>query len=674
MIELETQVVKIHLGDSKQATSYVYTLAEKIDASESELYMICELPLFNPAAADECQRIAEAIAGSLKRSYRKTVTKQTFENALGIINEELGKLVSMNKAHWLGKLNAVLAVKHGQSLSVTSTGKISGLLYREGNFAPIIEPSTPNHPLKTFENFSVGKLRLNDLLVLSTAQLFNHISVDRIKNILRRNELPDAAQEIISTMQDATGPEVACGTILALQVEPTAEPDEEVDLQTYQTGPLLMTSGTAANNQSDDNWLDRLKSIKSTATTIGKNIGSDLKEKIKRQKISNILKGNADTIGMVQNQFKRVSSQFQPAAIKGYSRQKKFFMISAAILLIALITNIAIAKYFKATRNEVPLTASVLESLDKLGNDANAAFLYGDEPKAVSLLSDLQQRLNDIGTIPADQRVSVDKIKAQAQGLRNKIDKVAEADVTTIGSLGNANHLIELPTYLATETNRTIVSYNRSSSSIQDNVLKSSEPITRSTFFKGNQAVIYNGSELLLWNFQTGIIGGAFSDMVPNQNSAAGLKVYSVNSRAYVIDKSQNRVISFAVTDKNFSKPTVSISNVPELSSASDLAIDGNIYITAGGTILKFNSGARQDFTPQVSRLSDNVKIVTQADFNNIYLLDIGNKRIVILNKNGELIKSLTSTQFNDLKDFTVDEKSKTMFILNNTALLKVSY
>ncbi len=111
MSELETQVVKIQLGDNKQATSYVYTLAETVEGSGAELFVICELPLFNPAASDECQRISEAIAASLRRSYRRPASSNTFENTLTIINEELGKLQSLGKTHWLGKLNSVIADK-----------------------------------------------------------------------------------------------------------------------------------------------------------------------------------------------------------------------------------------------------------------------------------------------------------------------------------------------------------------------------------------------------------------------------------------------------------------------------------------------------------------------------------------------------------------------------------
>lgn len=50
MTDLETQVVKIQLGDNRQSSSFVFTLAETIDTTETELYVISELPMFNPAA------------------------------------------------------------------------------------------------------------------------------------------------------------------------------------------------------------------------------------------------------------------------------------------------------------------------------------------------------------------------------------------------------------------------------------------------------------------------------------------------------------------------------------------------------------------------------------------------------------------------------------------------
>lgn len=668
MAELETQVVKIQLGDNKQATSYVYTLAETVDSSQAELYMICELPLFNPAAADECQRIAEAIAASLRRSYRRPSSANTFENALTDINEELGKLQNLGKTHWLGKLNAVIAVRSKTKLSVTSVGKISALLYRDNNFAPITEPGTPHHPLKTFENFSEGKIRLGDLLVLSTSQLFNHISIDRFKNILKRNDLPDTAQEVIATLQDVMGPEVACGTILAKQVAAgTLDAQEETDLGAYMAAPKIMS-----RNQSSD-WLDRLKKVGSTAAVISKNAGASFKETIKqRSKLTDAVKKNSDgALQVMQSQFKKVGKTLQPETIKSYSKQKKIFMIAAAILLAVVIANIAIAKYLDSKPKTVVIEQDKIIALEKLANDANAALLYGDESQAQRLLSDLENQLNNLGNIDEEQKGKIDEIRNTASTLRDKLNGVEQAQVETLGTLTNSDNLIVLPGYFATESNRTITSYNRNNKEVSTDALKISEPIVQSSFARGTDVVIFNGTELMLWDTKTGIVGGAFSDSVPSGDNVKGLTTY--NNRAYLLDRGGRKVMRYSIGDNSFSEPTTSITEVSDFANASDITIDGNIYIATNGTILKYNSGAKQDFNLGVSGLSGNTRLYTENGFTNLYVLDPGNQRIIVLSKDGAVIKTLNSSQFNDLKDFYVDEKGKAIYVLNNNQLLEVS-
>ncbi|QQS23299.1 hypothetical protein IPM19_01905 [bacterium] len=345
MTELETQVVKIQLGDNRQSSTFVYTLAETIDSIGTEIYVICELPMFNPAAKDECQRIAEAISGSLKRSYKRADGSNhtgIFEAALANINEELGKLVTLGKTHWLGKLNAAVAVKHAGVLSVSSVGKISALIYREGKFSSITDTSNSNsQPLKTFDQFSEGKLRLGDLFMLSTPELLNHISIDRIKTLLNKNDLPIAAQSIIEYLNDDMGPDVACGTIFALQVEAGTTSDEEVDLGQYLAGPIATSEIVR-----DKSWVPhKVKKAAATSLMIGKNFAADFKNKyVKKSYWQGMVSKSNQSVGVVQSTLKKTASKLQPSQISGYSRQKKFFLISAAILLIAFGTNLAIAR------------------------------------------------------------------------------------------------------------------------------------------------------------------------------------------------------------------------------------------------------------------------------------------------------------------------------------------
>lgn len=675
MTELETQVVKIQLGDNRQSTSFVFTLAETVDTTSTELYVICELPMFNPAAKDECQRIAEAITASLKRSYRKSYRASIFENALATINEELAKLITLGKTHWLGKLNSVVAVKHNNILSVSTVGKVSALLYRDGKFVSITEASNSNQPLKTFEQFSEGKLKLGDMFILSTPQLFNHISIDRIKTLIDKNDLPIAAQSMIEHLQSEMGPEVACGTIFALQVEAGSITDEEVDLAQYLAAPEENT------DESVPGWLppkikSKVKTASSTSMIIAKNFADDIKSKyLKPNYWRTLASKSGESVSMVQGRLKKTVEKFQPNQISTFSRQKKFFLISAAILLVALVANIVIVRTNRSTQQQVQVATEQLSKIEQLLNDSNAAILYGDEGQASSLLKEAQGIISGLPSEFPDpaQAEKARDYRSQAEDLDRKLNKIETANVTSIGTLGNGQHLINLPNYLATETNRNIVSYNKESGATTENELRSSESILDSIALNNNLAAIYNGSELFIWDIAGDIVTGRFSDGIPNTDDFGGLKTYSTNNRVYVADKSSGQVKSFATTSRNFGSQTISVTN-DVVKSAADIAIDGNIYVLSGGTIHKFNSGAKQEFSPAMTGFSDTGKIYTQVNYQYIYVLDPGQKRLVILNKDGGMIKTLTSDQFTDLRDFAIDESSRTVFILNGSELLRVKF
>ena len=691
MNELETQVAKIQIGDPRQATTYVHVVVEKIDPSETELYVLTELPMLNPAALTDCERISEAIVATLKRNYRKDGSTISFENALSLVNEELGKLTSIGKNHWISKLNGLIAIKKDNTLHIATVGKVTSLLYRDNAFAAITEPTTHPTPLKAFDNFSVGKLKIDDLLVFSTSQLFNHISIDRVRQILDENDLPDAAGIIIEILRENAGPEVACATIMALQVEAVygkSKHDEHIDLHPYVASSETVTQYEEPERLLDSQSLSKQEKVKEIGQKVGKKTKELSKQAMKhaqgfadyvmstlkntpRPDLTNIINTNKAVVGVVNQQFRKATQSIHPETFNKFSRTKKFFFISATILLITIVGSIFITRRYQNNKAvKVAIKADVSE-VQKLLNDANSSFIYNDKDQAKATLAQVYDKLK---TFQNNNDSAVEDIRKQASELDDKLNNRTMASFTNIGTLSTANNLINLPGYFATETNRTIVSYNRSSGSVQDNSLESSESIVNSSFMRGNQAVIFNGTSLFLWDFSNGRLSEGFSDDVPAKENLAGLKVYSVNNKAYTIDKSNQQVMSFQLSDNGINKPVIAF-NDPALANASDIAIDGNIYVLADGTILKYLSGAKQDFKLELpSKLGNNAKIYTELNYNNIYLLDPENKRIIILNKQGGILKTLIADEIGSSTDFAIDEKNSTIYVLSNGALLKTEF
>jgi hypothetical protein len=694
MTELETQVAKINIANLRQANTYVFVMAEKVDATESELYAVCELPMLNPAAAADCQRICEAIAAAMRRGYRSLVNENTFENTLAHINDELGKLAGLGKTHWIGKLNAIVAVKTGATLYLSSTGKMTALLLRDNKFNTIVESEPPRHPLKTFENLSVGTLRLDDILIFSTNQLFNHISIDRVQNILGDALLGEAATEIIEILRDNAGPEVAFGAIFALQIEPGQEAEGEVDLAQYITRPLVEDDEPRAQitvGEMEERYiagenkttLDKIKSLGNKMKHYSVRSLNSIRQygkTLPRPSVDGVRAAVTRTkpnMGLMTERFQRARSTLKPETFRRFSWQKKFFFVCAIIFLIALVVNIVLTQRHKSATTSVQTFQSQLSEMQKLADDANASFLYNDLDKARFLTSQLADKLDQFKDDKTHQS-DLSDVKKQLSELQIKLDKRTTVSPTSVAALSQSDNLIILPSTLGTETNRTIVSYNRSTGKVQDNFLKSSESVVSSSAIKDTLATVYNGSELFAWDPSTGILSSPFGTSVPGRDSFGGMRAYPVNNKVYVINKSAKKITNFAVAPQGITSPAISVEN-DQLANATGLAIDGNIYVAlSNGSILKFQSGKQLDFNLSLtSPLSSHIKIYTQNDFTYLYVMDQDNKQILAIYKTGDKAGSVAaayiSDQFTNLKDFVVDEKNKIVFVLNGTSLLKFS-
>lgn len=674
MDTLESQVAKIQIGNIKHVTSFVYILAEKAPVGSAELYMVAELPLFNAAAEANCEKICLAIESALKRVYKKAASGNAFESAIAQVNDELGKLAEMGQTHWIDKLNCILACKDGANFSIATCGKVAAYLYRGHEFTDISCSSPTTHPLKTFENVAFGKLRLDDITILSTTQLFNHLAIDRLKHILKDNNFLHAAQLIIEVLKENAGPDVAFGTLLIMQVPFGQTPSDEIDLESYVAQDLNQESifdkalQYVKNLVGFENAAKRVPKVNLPHVSFSgslNNVRSNTKNFSTKSK--QLLSGVAAAVLAKRPKFSWTS-------LKNLGKWQKIFLISIVVLIVALILELSVANQVKKNKQTSTQAANQLKSVQTLLTNAQAALLYKDVNSAQDYLAQAQKQLPKSSDIGKTDQALYTQTQNQLNDLEQKLQLTVTPDIKNLGSLGAGTTLLPLGNFLATQVNNTMLSYDLSSGQISDSRLMSSQNIVAAAYIKNTTAVVYNGSQLLVWDFDKKQFNPPFSTSVPGKDAFVNIKYYSTNSRVYTINKSTNQILSFAV-GSTIGKPVVASKNANSLGNAVDFAIDGNIYVLNANGVNKYTQGVLQDFhLPTLfTPFSGKGKIYTQIGWKNIYILDIGNNRILVVDKNGNLIETLKSPQFNALKDFVVDEKGKVAYVLNDGSLLKVT-
>lgn len=113
----------------------------------------------------------------------------------------------------------------------------------------------------------------------------------------------------------------------------------------------------------------------------------------------------------------------------------------------------------------------------------------------------------------------------------------------------------------------------------------------------------------------------------------------------------------------------------PDLSNVISWSIDGSIWmLTKGGAILRFSQGSPQGFSLKEmdKPLTNASDIFTNEETNFIYILDAGNKRVVVIDKNGEYKAQYLSDQLKEAKEVVVSEADKKIIFLTGTKLYSI--
>lgn len=145
-----------------------------------------------------------------------------------------------------------------------------------------------------------------------------------------------------------------------------------------------------------------------------------------------------------------------------------------------------------------------------------------------------------------------------------------------------------------------------------------------------------------------------------------GFQTYLGNM--YVLD-TMDGIDKYPVTASGFGdKAAYFTGATPDLSKAVSLAIDGSLWVlTSDGTISKYTKGKQDDFTVSgmTQKLSSPTQIVTTVDDDNMYILDNGNSRLVVLKKDGTFVAEYVNAQLKSATQLDVNEAGKNVYFLS---------
>jgi cell division protein FtsL len=497
---------------------------------------------------------------------------------------------------------------------IVGNGKVA--LRREEKLGNLLE-ATDQKPdsLKTASGF----LQNDDVIILQTKQFSNVISVETLSEFLDNLPPKDAAENIAPLVheKDEAG---AASIIISYKAPPIKEEEEFAPV----LGPEV--------------------EISIQEETIQEVIPE---EKEESPFYSGMDGRKTDFMRNIRPLFSSVFSRVKIPGKVNISHPRKVILTIIAVILIVFVGSIIFAvKKQQDTKTQTLFNSIYPEASKKYDEgqgllELNQTLANEDFAQAKTILENGKDKL------PKDS-----KEEKQILDLLAKVNSSLGPSQTTSVSSAQAKQVdSSVSSLLNIESKNAGLYYSQGDKNIfaltSDTVLSFNLDGTNKT------TVIKNNSD---WT------------------SAGGLSNYFGN--IYVLDKKQNQILKYAPTSSGFGKTNYFGSDTtPDFSKTVSMAIDSSVYVLSNdGTIAKFTRGKGDSFTLSGldKSLLNPTAIFTTAGLNNIYVLDNGNSRIVVLDKSGKYQNQYQAGVIKIAKDLDVSEKDKKAYVLSSGKVYEI--
>lgn len=623
------------------------------------------------------------------------------EEILQELNRILPELSASTKIkNWLIDLDLAVGIIEQDSVFMASIGSINGLLIHNNQLTPILTKSSDINPTKIFSDITSGQLDEGDVLIVSTDSLFDYISKEKVKQLVKKYS-PSAAAIKINELLDTVPDFVTFNSLLIkkpgiaeIEIRPEeikskeereevvstiAPKQEKFDLSSAsQPRTKLVLDVKAVKNIGPLNKIARFfyllmwffKYVGNIFSYIFRQLKSAFlfiaSTKYRKEKEEKTLDDIKDITQKKYNWWQKLSLL------------KKISLLVLGALILAFIQSLVFLTQDKAIENKNESYDNALVTIQAKYTESEAKLIYNDEQSAEQLLLEVEQILKDLKANSPQQQAEIDKLK---EDLFYKLNKIRKIHVVP-----SPVELFDLSKHNILQTNN-IVQKDGKFYILADSrlyLLEEAGP-TQLADFHGGQVVSSmadweNKNRLVLSNVNAAnekyysifdldkkeVTGDL--KIATDNSSVKDIDVYGDN--LYVLDNEKNQIFKYPESGQGFAGGSKWLSEDTDLSKASSMAIDGSMYVIFDdGQIKNFIKGKANDFNYRQPHpiISSKAIIKTFRGSNYLYILDPQNKRVVIIDKEGNIKDQYASQSFDSLNDLAIDPQEKAIYLLNGS-------
>ncbi|MBP9762263.1 hypothetical protein KBD34_01460 [Patescibacteria group bacterium] len=638
------------------------------------------------AAAERTRQLMSGVDMDPMIRFEK-MTQQLNEAVANFIKAEPTPL-SWNRIN----VFALEVSEHG--ICLTGIGRMTNLFLQKKSdgthrsfdlFGSLEQPAEIN-PHKPFASFICGDFHPGDVFFAGTGNFERLRQEIDLKERLITYPPVTAALELKQDLERRHIPDHFSGIIVANVSQP-ATASQNV---TAQEEEMKKPDAAQSVQELHEEQLETETYVETTVSPLGgsgKSLGKAWKERFEKLRgiLQEKLRSKPDNVPAVPRATThdpmtlaslRGMNAGHGGSLSAKTRRKIILGAIGAVLLIG--GGFWIQRARQASAEQTLWNAVYTQAVDRR-NRADADLLYQNDEKARALVNEAFSLANGLDTKTKEREEAKGKLVQDLEGLRQRLRKEQRVDQPTVvyqttqGTLGD---LLFTDQGLAViQTDNSSTSLALVTNSVAETVIsipQEATPISSIALTKTGILTLSQQKQLALVSLSRKSAGVVALNS-PVAGSSQGMSIY--NNRLYVVDGTAKTIWRYTASGNGFGQETGYLKTpVEELTQATSLAIDSNIYVgLSNGRILKFLSGAQQpwDDAQTDPALTEVTKLWATADGERIVALDGKSKRLAIYSKTGVLIGQIVSSAFEQPTGLTVDPKARKIFVSDGQKVLQ---
>ncbi len=374
-------------------------------------------------------------------------------------------------------------------------------------------------------------------------------------------------------------------------------------------------------------------------------------------------------------------------------------LIGIVVVLVVVVVGatLALAQGYSGRVSTRKATAAMTEAQQKR-DAAQASLIYEDtvrarellaeaytlaesatrntrtQSAAVALVAELQKQIDEVSNVSRFTNVTAlvdfDALSAQLTATTEGERHVKIGNIIVLG--GNI--------YTSDPENNKIYKYKGASAEV---AIINSLVSTDKKLMLGSPA---NDSELIFYTtppniYSLNLVNNSLVNRPLDEgtwNNASNLIAYG--DKLYFLDPANNQIWKYNTTPEGYTQIAsyFEVGSTPQISTAIDFAIDGNIFVLLPDNVIKkYLGGQEAEFSlhgiptpyPAISQIT---RIYADVVADGLYILDAANNRVLVFDKEGAYLAQYIYDNISNPEDLFVDEVGGFIYLSSGTNVYRL--